>query len=46
MAEGKSILVGLSLGLGPTNIRYPLTRDLLLRAGSGNIDQELKILLL
>ena len=38
-AQSKPILVGLSFRLGPSNVGHPLARDLLLRAGSGNIDQ-------
>ena len=39
VAESKSILVGFSFRLSSAHVGYPLARDLLLRAGSGNIDQ-------
>src|SRR4030095_15821365 len=39
VAENKSILVGFSFGLSSAHVGYPLASDLLLRAGSGNIDQ-------
>jgi hypothetical protein len=38
-AEGKSILVGFSFRLSSAHVGYPLARHLLLRVGSGNIDQ-------
>ena len=39
VAQTKSILIGLSFGLGPSNLGYPLARHLLLRVGNGNIEQ-------
>ena len=39
VTETNSILIGLSFGLGPSDVGCPLARHLLLRVGSGNIDQ-------
>jgi hypothetical protein len=39
VAERKSILIGFSFRLSSAHVGYPLARHLLLRVGSGNIDQ-------